>query len=290
MKITVTCINKVRDKNNKILGYVLMDDWSAIKEVSSEDLKFYIKSGHLVVRNLTLTKDNRLVEKALQDTSEDMRILDLNGYKPDNDINKIESIKTEYILDVEQVKKSKVDTVRKQVIDKYFAGSTSHYEGYLIDMLLEGQDEETTLGDLGYTADGVIHAVADMFISTEEDLIAHIKNKYKDEFNRLNINNNLVLVYLAMQTKEVLESYGLASRRQYVNDELKAEGIISEDKVEGMLFIINRQILVRSVNPMEKDSKGNSKIDIRRLKLLLNGARDRFRDNYFHGEYMTYNL
>lgn len=45
MKITVTCIERIRGNGNKITGYLLMDDWSETRQIDSEDLKNYIRSG-----------------------------------------------------------------------------------------------------------------------------------------------------------------------------------------------------------------------------------------------------
>ncbi len=79
MKITVTCIERIRGNGNKITGYLLMDDWSETRQISSDDLKNYIRQGKIVVRNLTLTSDNRLVPKIIQSSPEDIKTLDITG-------------------------------------------------------------------------------------------------------------------------------------------------------------------------------------------------------------------
>lgn len=57
------CIRKLRDKNGKILGYVLVESSSKKqKQVSAERLKAAIYNYQAEVINLTLTKDNRLVD------------------------------------------------------------------------------------------------------------------------------------------------------------------------------------------------------------------------------------
>lgn len=62
------CIRKLRDKSGRILGYVLVESSSKKqKQVSAERLKAAIYNYQAKVINLTLTKDNRLV-----DTTEDI--------------------------------------------------------------------------------------------------------------------------------------------------------------------------------------------------------------------------
>jgi len=56
------CIRKLRDKSGKILGYILVDSSKKQKQVSAERLKAAIYNYQAKVINLTLTKDNRLVD------------------------------------------------------------------------------------------------------------------------------------------------------------------------------------------------------------------------------------
>lgn len=56
-------LDKNRDKNGNITGYVIEDQFGNIMEFSSEKLKFLINNYKLDVVNLTLTSDNRLIDK-----------------------------------------------------------------------------------------------------------------------------------------------------------------------------------------------------------------------------------
>lgn len=67
--IQAKCIQKFRDKQNKIYGYRLQDINGQVQDVTPENLKVAIKNNQIHVVNLTLTADNRLVdttEKQLQ--------------------------------------------------------------------------------------------------------------------------------------------------------------------------------------------------------------------------------
>ena len=66
--LKVKCIQKFRDKNNIIIGYRIVDQNGNMKDVSSESLKQVIQQGRLEVVNLTLTSDNRLIDKAITQT------------------------------------------------------------------------------------------------------------------------------------------------------------------------------------------------------------------------------
>ena len=57
------CIEKIRDKNNHIIGYKIIGNDKKPMPVKPESLKKAIRSGQLEVTNLTLTSDNRLIDK-----------------------------------------------------------------------------------------------------------------------------------------------------------------------------------------------------------------------------------
>ena len=66
--LKVKCIQKFRDKNNIIIGYRIIDQNGNTKDVSSESLKQAIQQGKVEVINLTLTSDNRLIDKGITQT------------------------------------------------------------------------------------------------------------------------------------------------------------------------------------------------------------------------------
>ena len=62
--IQAKCIQKFRDKSNRIYGYRLIDLSGNTKDITSDDLKKVISAGKIVVINLKLTSDGRLVDVA----------------------------------------------------------------------------------------------------------------------------------------------------------------------------------------------------------------------------------
>lgn len=62
--IQCKCISKQRDKNNRIINYTLQDNYGKTLNLNPDTLKSNIKANKLIVTNLTLTSDNRLVDKA----------------------------------------------------------------------------------------------------------------------------------------------------------------------------------------------------------------------------------
>lgn len=54
-----------RDKSNVIKSYNVIDENGVVTEISSSDLKKYIKSGEFLVHGYKLTKDNRLINVGL---------------------------------------------------------------------------------------------------------------------------------------------------------------------------------------------------------------------------------
>lgn len=74
MAIQAKYINKVRDKNNNIIGYTIMDGKGRTINIQSNELKQSIKLGKLELINLTLTKDNRLVDKGKQGNKSEKQV------------------------------------------------------------------------------------------------------------------------------------------------------------------------------------------------------------------------
>ena len=61
--VQAKCIEKIRDKNNNIIGYKIVDKNKNAVAVKSDRLKEVIRSGQLEVINLALTSDNRIIDK-----------------------------------------------------------------------------------------------------------------------------------------------------------------------------------------------------------------------------------
>ena len=59
--LTVTCIQKFRDRHNQIYAYRLQDFQGNTRDVYSDQLKQAIRNNKINIVNLTLTSDNRLV-------------------------------------------------------------------------------------------------------------------------------------------------------------------------------------------------------------------------------------
>ena len=60
--ITVTCTEKIRDKNNRIVGYELKDCNGKKMKFTSEQVKQAVFLQQITVKNLKLTSDGRLID------------------------------------------------------------------------------------------------------------------------------------------------------------------------------------------------------------------------------------
>jgi len=58
----VRCIGKVMDKNNRVIGYTLLDQSGNKLTIKSDALKNAIRNNKVEVINLALTSDNRLID------------------------------------------------------------------------------------------------------------------------------------------------------------------------------------------------------------------------------------
>ena len=56
-----TCTGRAMDKNNKVIGYLLLSDMGMHTTMKASDLKEGMKAGTLTVTNLKLTSNNRII-------------------------------------------------------------------------------------------------------------------------------------------------------------------------------------------------------------------------------------
>lgn len=80
--IQAKCIQKFRNKQNKIYGYRLQDINGQVQDVTPEDLKNAIKNASINVINLTLTSDGRLVDKKPEQQLQNKKIMPNDVKKP----------------------------------------------------------------------------------------------------------------------------------------------------------------------------------------------------------------
>lgn len=274
MKITVTCIERIRGNGNKITGYLLMDDWSETRQIDSEDLKNYIRQGKIVVRNLTLTSDNRLVPKSIQSSPEDIKTLDITGERFDNDISTLGKFEDIYFDD------SVADDVYRELVDKYFCGSVNSYEKSKINLMVECLTDEysKTLSDAGYTAKDVMKALVEYEIENKEDTAYTVyMERFYPLLRSLNVENDVLRFFILLQLRELFcikESYEQRKSSKSIDDFL-------EQQLVARAFNADRKLLIRCIDPMNKDKQGKVKIDIQKLRNGLAYVRDKINETYF---------
>lgn len=97
--LAVKCIQKFRDRNNKIYGYRLQDSNGYTKDVRPEDLKAAIANNKVSVVNLTLTSDGRLLDKKVPEGPFE-EFLNITCWNSDGeDISEIDGMR-EYICTI----------------------------------------------------------------------------------------------------------------------------------------------------------------------------------------------
>ena len=82
----VSCTEKLRDSNGKIIKYKLVGFRGMTKIVNAEELKTAMRNKEVAVSNLTLTSDNRLVDK--KGTTNIPVVFDVNGEIQKEVVNK----------------------------------------------------------------------------------------------------------------------------------------------------------------------------------------------------------
>ena len=90
--ITVTCTEKLRDKNNRIVGYELQDCNGKKMRFTSEQVKQAVFLQQITVTNLKLTSDGRLIDNTesakseMEEYNSFVRIVRALGMVPDKNV------------------------------------------------------------------------------------------------------------------------------------------------------------------------------------------------------------
>lgn len=77
--ITVKCIARIRGKRDEITGYKIQDFAYNCMVVTAEALKRAVRDKKVEIVNLTLTSDNRFVEKKNYDERSMQPVGDMGG-------------------------------------------------------------------------------------------------------------------------------------------------------------------------------------------------------------------
>lgn len=86
--ITCKCIQKFRERTGKIYGYRLIDINGQTQDATPGDLKRAIANKNITVLNLTLTSDDRLVDKNPEKQLQNKKIMPNNVIRPMNNKEK----------------------------------------------------------------------------------------------------------------------------------------------------------------------------------------------------------
>lgn len=171
--ITCKCVSKFRDSNNKIIGYKLLDLNGKTQDIRSENLKGAIKRGEISVVNLTLTSDNRLVDKQ----SENSEAI--------HQKNRI-SIETLDMLNTNKVAKAFA------LIDKHLSNADNPYP-YLVEDMCETYNIEFSVAKAFDNEKYAIEKMTEAYISmltsdtSERDsIVTSIMGYYGESKERLN--------------------------------------------------------------------------------------------------------
>lgn len=89
-----TCISKIRNKSNVIVGYVIQDSMGVQRQFTHDEVELFLRDKSMDICNLQLSSDGRIVDKAVE--------------------NDLESL-LEKIKHVKELNKSVVDVDRLQI-------------------------------------------------------------------------------------------------------------------------------------------------------------------------------
>lgn len=202
------CVDKFRDKNNKIIGYRLLDIYGKTHDTKADALKCAISKNLIRVTNLTLTSDNRLV-----DTKEKQLQSKQLGTEPqielDNSILKIAKElchRCNYTLDKNSIDENSVTINKKN--DKI--------ETYVYIELSTNNNIEITIGSDDFNFEKTVNSTDAIYkinslidnCKTPEELLklaTFIGNNLADELPEYEIGHILEKLYSIYGLKEDTE-------------------------------------------------------------------------------------
>lgn len=171
--ITCKCVSKFRDRNSKIIGYKLLDLNGKTQDIRSENLKGAIKRGEVNVVNLTLTSDNRLVDKQLENS---------------------EAVHQKNSIGIEAVDRLNVNKVAKafDIIDKHLSNADNPYP-YSVEDMCETYNIEFRVAkafdDEKYAVEKMTEAYISMLTSDKSErdgIVTSIMGYYGESKEKLN--------------------------------------------------------------------------------------------------------
>lgn len=247
---TIICkqLAKYKDKNGKIIGYRLVDQAGVQTQMKSEDLKAGIKAGNLKVVNLTLTRDDRLVDGAEPKEPKENQVNSL-GMDPKD----IEQYVKKYVKQyVEQYMRVVKDTVKHEAF------------GVQIDFdipdFIKINNDPRWFNDLknnGY--------VLERFLDSES---ANSRLFFFDfSGTKESLNDNIISVYDSVSKKMVQDSvsvlailYMMANGLAGLNPDSTEQDIMSQIQnnkwIKGLLlkysYLRNRYLVIKAYNPEEE--------------------------------------
>lgn len=119
--VQARCIQKFRDKNNNIKGYLLEDCTGQQLQVSPDQLKMAIFSKQIEIINLTLTKDGRLIDKEKSTAAPKSKSKDAFDELWDYVRSlKLKSSNTDKLSYEEEKIAKKIDTMMNQIYNTQF--------------------------------------------------------------------------------------------------------------------------------------------------------------------------
>lgn len=290
MKITVTCIKRIRDRNNRIVGYTLLDRNKGKRNVTPEELKHYIRTGKLEVKNLTLTTDNRLVGKKLEQKKREPKAPKKKVYsgagtgdiwtdtskwyentEEDEDENKELTQAEQYI------RNKRIEDTYTRLRKEYFLEVGCHllsdYESYLISILPEF--EESYESEFNY--EYAVGLVEDMAINDSVDIIDTCVRKNGELIGKLKMNTGTLLPLLLMQIQDIM----IANEKQ----KRDSGRSMNTEKLIGLTSEINGVMLDKLIR---EHADENGVLYRRRVKAVLNSIRDRVKQKTLK-QRVTYN-
>ena len=93
----------------------------------------------------------------------------------------------------------------------------------------------------------------------------------------LNVENDVLRFFILLQLRELFcikESYEQRKSSKSIDDFL-------EQQLVARAFNADRKLLIRCIDPMNKDKQGKVKIDIQKLRNGLAYVRDKINETYF---------
>ena len=276
--LKVTCTDIKRNDKGIILGYTLKDNKGNIKSLKSADLKELIRTEKIVVNNLTLTSDNRLVTKQIKEEHKpNTKLTPKLTPKPEQKQSEKEDLPEDEFMDLilrEDDRTRRIQEACNIINTVIFDNDTSELEDFIIGVSIETVEElvieeEEAVRKVIYSPEDIANQILyNIYYATESRTSKYAGDKFNElvyKIRELGIRDFGIETIIKLQLAIYVE-ISSSNNRSDTDKENGLKGLISKDY----------KLLKTLTDNKKPDDQGKIKLNVIEVRKHLDKLLDRF--------------